>query len=65
MRVLYATSSSARTFDMVMISTVVLCHPETSAVEATFTILSSYVESPPSEVEQSSTMLTIPSCTRP
>jgi hypothetical protein len=49
---------------MVMISTVVLCHPETSGVEATFAILSSYVESPPFELEQSSTTLTIPSCTR-
>jgi hypothetical protein len=49
---------------MVMISAVILCHPETSDAEATFDTLSSCIESPPPELEQSSTTLTIPSCTR-
>jgi hypothetical protein len=63
-RVLYATSSSARASDMVMSSAVILDHPETSGAEATFGALSSCVESPSPELEQSSTTLTVPSCTR-
>jgi hypothetical protein len=50
---------------MVMISVVILYHPETSDMKATFGALSSCVESPPPELEQSSTTLTFPSCTRP
>jgi hypothetical protein len=63
-RVLYATSSSARASDMVMISAVILYHHETSYTDPTFDTLSSCVESPPPELEQSSTALTIPSYTR-
>jgi hypothetical protein len=36
---------------MMMMSAVILGHPETSGVEATFGALSSYVESPPPELE--------------
>jgi hypothetical protein len=49
---------------MVMISAMILCHPETSGAEATFGALFSCVESPPSELEQSSTALIIPSYTK-
>jgi hypothetical protein len=49
---------------MVMIYAVILCHPDTSDAEVTFSALSSYVESPPPEQEQSSTALTVPSYTR-
>jgi hypothetical protein len=49
---------------MVMISTVIRCHPETSGMEATIGALSSCIESPLPELEQSSAALTIPSCTR-
>jgi hypothetical protein len=49
---------------MVTISTMILYHPETFGAEATFGTLSSYVESPPSELEQSSTALTVPSYIR-
>jgi hypothetical protein len=49
---------------MVMISTVIRCHPETSSVEVTFCALSSHVESPLPELEQNSAVLTVPSCTR-
>jgi hypothetical protein len=47
---------------MVMTSTVIRCHPETFGMGATFGVLSSHVEgSPP---KQSSSMLTVPSCTK-
>jgi hypothetical protein len=49
---------------MVMISVMIPCHPETSGAEVTFDALSSRVENPPLEPEQSSTALTVPSCTR-
>jgi hypothetical protein len=49
---------------MVMISAFILYHPETSSAEATIGVLSSCVESPPPELEQSSMALIIPSCTR-
>jgi hypothetical protein len=49
---------------MVMISVVILCHPETSGAEAIFSALSSCIESPSPELEQSSAALTVPSCTR-
>jgi hypothetical protein len=49
---------------MVMSSAVILDHHETSGAEATFGALSSCVESPSPELEQSSTALTVPSCTR-
>jgi hypothetical protein len=43
---------------MVVISVVIHCHPETSGA------LSSRVEGPPPELEQSSAALTVPSYTR-
>jgi hypothetical protein len=49
---------------MVMISVVILYHPETSGAEATFGALSSCVESPLPELERSSAALTIPSYIR-
>jgi hypothetical protein len=49
---------------MVMISTMILCHPKTSGEEATFSALSFCVESPPPELEQSYAALTVFSCTR-
>jgi hypothetical protein len=49
---------------MVTISAMILYHPETFGAEATFGTLSSYIESPPSELEQSSTALTVPSYIR-
>jgi hypothetical protein len=49
---------------MVMISVVILCPPETSGAEATFSALSSCVESLPPELEQSSAVLTVLSYTR-
>jgi hypothetical protein len=48
---------------MVMIFAVMLCHPETFGAEATFRALSSCIESPLPELEQSSAALSIPSCT--
>jgi hypothetical protein len=49
---------------MVMISAMIRCHPETSGMEATIGALSSCIESPLPELEQSSAALTVPSCTR-
>jgi hypothetical protein len=49
---------------MVTISAMILYHPETFGMEAIFGTLSSYVESPPFELEQSSTALTVPSYIR-
>jgi hypothetical protein len=43
---------------------VILYHPETSGAEVTFDALSSCIESPLPELEQSSAALTVPSCTR-
>jgi hypothetical protein len=49
---------------MVMISAFILYHPETSSAEATIGVLSSCIESPPPELEQSFMALIVPSCTR-
>jgi hypothetical protein len=48
---------------MVMIFAVIFYHRETFGAEATFDALSSCIESPPPELEQSSAALTVPSYT--